>query len=157
MPRSARLDQLLSVDSHLQPLLAKMREIRSLTRQCNEFLPPELARAVRASNLRDGRLVLLAANAAAAAKLRLLIPSLTGFLEQQGAKINSVSVRLQPRQVNISRAEPRRALPLSPAAQAALSSLYARLGESPARRALKAFLDREARARKRATPRQPRH
>ena len=148
MPHS-RIDRFLSVDSELQPLVAKVREIRALSRHCNDFLPPELARALRASNLRDGRLTLVAANSATAAKLRLLARSLSDFLVQQGAKVNSVSVRVQPRPVNESALEAPRAQPLSKASIAALSALYKSLADSPARLALKTFLEHEARARKR--------
>jgi len=148
------INRFLSIDRELQPLVAKVREIRTLSGHCNDFLPPELARAVRASNLRDGRLVLLAANSAAAAKIRLLAPSLSDFLLQQGAKVNSVSVRVQPRPVNKSRRETPPPRILSPAGFSALSELCVRLADSPARQALKAFLEHEGRARKRrVTPR----
>ena len=146
MSRSAKIDQVLSLDSSLQPLLAKMREIRSLNDHCNEFLPAELARRVRASNLRDGRLVLLAANAAAAAKLRLLAPSLSEFLSRQGAKVNAVSVRVQPREINEAAREAPTPRSLSEVGFATLSALYESLRDSPARDAVKAFLDHEQRS-----------
>ena len=104
---------------------------------------------MRVSNLRDGRLILLAAHAAAAAKLRMLAPSLCEFLGQQGAKVNSVSVRVQPRRINDSGSVPSPAKPLSDAGISALSKLYDVLGESPARRALKTFLEHERRLSKR--------
>jgi len=145
----SQINRFLSIDRELQPLVAKVREIRTLSGHCNDFLPPELARAVRASNLRDGRLVLLAANSAAAAKIRLLAPSLSDFLLQQGAKVNSVSVRVQPRPVSESRRETPPPRILSPASFSALSELYVSLADSPARQALKTFLAHEGRARKR--------
>ena len=149
MPRSAKLDQLLAGDAQYQPLVAKMREIRLLDGHCHEFLPPELARAVRVSNLRDGRLILLAAHSAAAAKLRMLSPSLCEFLGQQGAKVNSVSVSVQPRRTSDSASQRTPTKPISPAGILALSRLYDALGDSPARRALKSFLDHDRRGRKR--------
>ncbi|OGA14993.1 MAG: hypothetical protein A3I63_01360 [Betaproteobacteria bacterium RIFCSPLOWO2_02_FULL_66_14] len=145
MPRSTQIEQFLSADDTFQPLVAKTREILRLNRYCNEFLPPELAAMVRASNLRDGRLILLAANAAAGAKLRLLLPSLSDFLLQQGAKVNSVSVRVQPAAVNRLRSGATPGRRLSPAGYSALSALYDTLGDSPARQALKKLLDREQR------------
>jgi hypothetical protein len=148
VPPSA-IDRLLATDRELQPVLAKIREIRALSGHCNDFLPPELARAVHASNLREGRLLLLAANAAAAAKVRLLAPSLSAYLIQQGAKVNSVSVRVQPRAIKESADRPRAAPRIPEAGYSSLSALYGRLCESPARRALKTLLAREARARKR--------
>jgi hypothetical protein len=144
----SEIDRLLANDRELQPIVAKLREIRALSGHCNDFLPPELARAVRASNLRDGRLILLAANAAAAAKLRLLAPSLSDFLSQRGAKVNSVSVRVQPRAVNKNAPAARHPRLLPEAGFSALSALYERLGESTAKRALKAMLERETRGRR---------
>jgi len=60
---------LLAAEADLQPLVTKAREIRALARLVDGFLPPDLARQVKAANLRDGKLVLLAATSAAAAKL----------------------------------------------------------------------------------------
>jgi hypothetical protein len=148
VPPSA-IDRLLASDRELQPVVAKLREILALSGRCSDFLPPELARAVRASNLRDGRLVLLAANASAAAKLRLLAPSLLEFLFQQGTKVNSVSVRVQPRAINKSAPAAPRPGVLPDAGFAALSALYEGLAESPARRALERLLRHETRSRKR--------
>jgi len=78
-----KLDRLLAAEADLQPLVTKAREIRALARLVDGFLPPDLARQVKAANLRDGKLVLLAATSAAAAKLRLLSGPLSGFLLKQ--------------------------------------------------------------------------
>lgn len=106
-----------------------------------DFLPAELARRIRAVNLKDGRLVLLAATPAAAAKLKLLSESLGKYLSEQRAKVNSVSVRVQPEDSPVEEVTPRRKKRLSDDAQKALQELYERLPESPARRALKTLLD----------------
>jgi len=140
-----RLDHLLESDGQIQPVLAKAREIHALAKLCKEFLPPDLSRHLRPANLQGGKLVMLAANSAAAAKLRLLSESLGDFLSKRGAKVNSVSVRVQPaagENVDLG-ATARR--PLSPQAFAALSELYDSLADSPAREALRAMLAREAR------------
>jgi len=64
-----KADRFLTADAGMERVVAKARELRSLTRSCGDFLPPALARQIRAVNLRDGELSLLAANPAAAAKL----------------------------------------------------------------------------------------
>ena len=74
-----RIETLLSTDSEMQPIIAKAREINALANLCNEFLPPELAAQVRPANLQGDKLVILAANSAAAAKLKLLSGSLNDF------------------------------------------------------------------------------
>ena len=143
-----RIETLLSTDSEMQPVVAKAREINALANLCNEFLPPELAAQVRPANLQGDKLVILAANSAAAAKLKLLSGSLNDFLVKRGAKVNSVSVKVQPGQAaatSVPQPDSRR---VSDRAFSVLSELYSTLGESPARQALKRLLERETRGRR---------
>ena len=142
-----KVGRLLALDAGLQPVIAKAREINALSKLCFDFLPPGLARLVRAitfnDRLGDRQLVLLAASPAAAAKLKLLSEALLTYLLQHGAQVNSVSVRVQlgagPEKVAAAR-QPRR---LSLTSLDALQALYRRLPESPARRALKTLLDHQ--------------
>jgi len=83
----SNIDRFLAADEDLRPLVAKAHEIRALTRLCVDFLPTGLARQLRAVNLRDGELSLLAANPATAAKLKMLAESLRKFLLRQGSKV----------------------------------------------------------------------
>ena len=96
----SKVGRLLASDAGLQPIVEKAREIGALSKLCFDFLPPGLARLVRAINFnnrsQDRQLVLIAASPAAAAKLKLLSEALCLFLLQQGAQVNSVSVRVQP-------------------------------------------------------------
>lgn len=139
-----KLDRFLTADGDLQPVIVKAREILNLSRLCDEFLPPELARHVRAANLKDGQLVLLAANSAAAAKLKLISETLGNFLSKQGAKVIGVSVRVQPRMSRSADAAPHKRALLTPESLAELDALYRRLPDSPARNALRAMLERHA-------------
>src|SRR5262245_54915149 len=129
----------------MQPVVAKAREVAALSRLCLDFLPAELARRIRAVNLKDGQLVLLAATPAAAAKLKLLSESLGKYLSEQGAKVNSVRVRVQPENAPVEDVTPSGKRAPSPTlsrdAEKALRALYDRLPESPARRPLKTLLD----------------
>ena len=137
----SKVGSLLASDAGLQPVAEKARLINALSKLCFDFLPPGLARLVRAVNVKDGQLVLLAASPAAAAKLKLLSEALLTFVVQQGAQVNSVSVRVQPgggaENVTVAR-QPRR---LPPSALEGLQALYLRLPDSPARAALKTLLD----------------
>ncbi len=139
-----KLDGFLAGDGEMQPVVAKAREIHALAQLCKEFLPPELAQHLRPANLQGGKLVVLAANSAAAAKLRLLSESLGDFLSKRGAKVNSVSVKVQPETGANVDPEPRLDPALSAQSFAVLSELYESLGESPAREALKRLLAVEA-------------
>jgi len=141
----SKVGRLLASDAGLQPVIAKARQISALSKLCFDFLPPGLARLVRAVNIRDNRLVLLAASPAAAAKLKLLSETLRKYLLEQGAQVNSVSVRVQPgtgpEPVAAARTVPR----LSQSAINVLHELYRKLPDSPARRALKTLLDHHLR------------
>ena len=108
-----------------------------------DYLPAELARRIRAVNLKDGRLSLLAATPAAAAKLKLLSENLGKYLSEQGVKVNSVSVRVQPENSPVQEVTPKAERRLSRDAQRTLQELYERLPDSPARRALKTLLDHQ--------------
>ncbi len=137
----SKLGRLLASDAGLQPVIAKAREISALSKLCFDFLPPGLARLVRAVNLKDRQLVLLAASPAAAAKLKLLSEALRKFLLEQRAQVNSVSVRVQPGTGDVPEVTFRKPRQLSPRALKELQDLYRKLPDSAARRALKTLLD----------------
>jgi hypothetical protein len=137
----SKVGRLLASDAGLQPVIARAREIGALSKLCFDFLPPGLARLVQAINLKDRQLVLLAASPAAAAKLKMLSESLTVYLLQHGAQVNSVYVRVQPNAARASDAVPRQAPRLSKGALESLQALYRKLPDSPARTALKTLLD----------------
>jgi len=143
----SKVGRLLASDADLQPVIAKARVLRTLSKHCFDFLPPGLARLVRAINLhdraKDRKLVLLAASPAAAAKLKLLSEALCKYLLEQGAEVNSVSVRVQPGDGSVTDVPPRRAVPLSRHTLGTLQELYRRLPDSPARVALKNLLDHQ--------------
>ncbi|HTP61677.1 MAG TPA: DciA family protein [Burkholderiales bacterium] len=141
----SKVGRLLASDAGLQPVIAKAREINALSKLCFDFLPPELARLVRAVNLRDHQLVLVAASPAAAAKLKLLAEALRNYLLEQRAQVNSVSVRVQPGGTTVYDAPARQPARLSQSALDALQALHQRLPDSPARKALKTLLDHHLR------------
>ncbi len=136
--RLPKIDRILSAEGELQPVLAKTRDLRALGGLVDGFFPPDLARQVRVANIREGELVIAAANPAAAAKIRLLAPSLSRYLATQRWQVNSVSVRVQPtplrRQVPQGKRE--KTVQLSTSSIASLRALHGRMAESPARRAL---------------------
>ena len=137
----SKVGRLLASDAGLQPVITKAREINALSKLCFDFLPPGLARLIRAVNLRDRQLILLAASPAAAAKLKLLAEPLRTYVLEQGAEVNSVSVRVQPGSGTAGDVPSRQPARLSRGALDALQALYRRLPDSPARGALKTLLD----------------
>ncbi|TAK85618.1 MAG: DUF721 domain-containing protein [Betaproteobacteria bacterium] len=140
--RLPKIDRILSAEPELQPLLEKARDIRALARLVDGFLAPELSRQARVANFREGDLVLLAANSAAAAKLKLLAPSLSRFLLNQRWQVNSVSVRVQPKASRDANGAPQKNAHFSTATLDSLKELHEHMSDSPARAALRALLER---------------
>lgn len=134
--KTPRIAQLLDADPGLQSLAARARDLTTLSRLCAAALPPELASQIRALNVKDGRITIHAANASAAAKLKMLSARLGESLKNGPAEINSVSVRVQPTapRKNDVAAHPKAAL--SAPTLRVLSALYGRLSDSPAGAAL---------------------
>jgi hypothetical protein len=149
--RLSKIDRILSDDGELQPVLAKARDIRTLGRLVDRFFPPELARQIRVANIREGQLVLAAANPPAAAKIKLLAPSLSRYLATQRWQVNSVSIRVQPTPAWAAGPTGRAAktVTLSTAGFDALRKLHSLMSASPAREALAALLEHQG------TPRPP--
>lgn len=144
--RPLKLDRILAAEASLQPVLAKAHELRALAGLLDGFLPSELARQTRVVSYRDGELMLLAASSAAAAKLRLLAPSLAKFFLKQRLQVSSVSTRVQPNVSRKSVVAPQKLAYLSTPALDSLSRLYGSMRNSPAREALRVLLERRGRA-----------
>jgi hypothetical protein len=140
--RPLRLDRVLCAESELQPLLAKAHELRELSGLVHRFLSADLAGEARVANFKDSQLVLVAANSAAAAKLKLLGPALGRFLlNQRRWQVNSVSVRVQPNAPRDA-ATASKGVQFSTSALRALRELHAAMRPSPAREALARLLRR---------------
>jgi hypothetical protein len=144
--RLPKIDRILSADGQLQPVLAKARDLRTLGGLVDGFFPPDLAHQVRVANIREGELVIAAANPAAAAKIRLLAPSLSRYLATQRWQVNSVSVRVQPSPSlgQVPQPKGQKAVQLSTSGLAALRGLHARMADSAARKALEQLLEHHA-------------
>ena len=146
MVRPPKLGRILAAEASLQPVLAKAHELRALAGLLDGFLPPDLARQTRVVNCRDGELVLVAAAPAAAAKLRLLAPSLANFFLKQRLQVNSVSIRVQPNGSRGASAAPRKTAYLSTLTLDRMGKLYKSMAPSPAREALGVLLRRQGAA-----------
>ena len=147
-----KLERILSAEPELQPLLAKARELRTLTALVQRFLSADLASQVRVVNLRDGELVLEAAHSAASAKLRLLAPSLCRFLSSQRRQVSAVHLRVQPNASRTGSAAKQKTAQLSTPTLDCLSRLYDEMSASPARDALEKLLVRRGAIRREKVP-----
>jgi hypothetical protein len=144
--RLLKLGRVLSAEGELQPVLAKARDLRALAGLVQGFFPADLARQVRVANYRDGEVVLVAANPAAGAKLRLLAPTLSRFLSERRWQVNSVSIRVQPNSSRQASVAPQKTATLSTPTLDSLRALHERMADSPARAALGRLLARRGRA-----------
>jgi hypothetical protein len=144
--RLQKLGRVLSAEGDLQPVLAKARDLRALAGLVQGFFPADLARQVRVANYREGEVVLIAASAAAGAKLRLLAPTLSRFLSERRWQVNSVSIRVQPNSARQPVVAPQKTATLSTPTLDSLRALHDRMAASPARDALRRLLQRRGRA-----------
>lgn len=140
--RSNKLGRILAAEASLQPVLAKAQDLRALAGLLDGYLPPELARQVRVVNYRDGEVVLGAASAAIAAKLRLLAPSLVIFFSKQRLQVNSVRLQVQPNASRSADIAPQKTAYLSTPTLDSLRKLYKEMRPSPARDALERLLEK---------------
>jgi hypothetical protein len=140
--RPLKLDRILAAEPTLQPVLTKAHELRDLASLLDRYLPPELARQARVVNFREGEIVLVAASSAAAAKLRLLAPSLVILFVKQRLQVNSVSIRVQPNGAREQAAATQKTVHLSTVTLERMGKLYKTMSASPAREALAALLRR---------------
>ena len=134
--RPLKLGRILAAEATLQPVLAKAHELRALAGLLDGYLPPDFAQQARVVNYRDGEVVLVAASPAAAAKLRLLAPSLVNFFLKQRLQVNSVSLRVQPNTPQNAVAAPQKTAHFSTPTLDRLRKLYQSMADSPARDAL---------------------
>src|SRR2546423_9958201 len=137
-----KLDRVLASDGELQPLLAKTRELRDCAGIGQSFLSAERGAETCVANFKEGKLSLLAANAAAASKLRLLAPALTRFLVERRWQVKLVSVRVQPSAARALELKREKSVHFSTHALERLRALHERLVPSPAREALARMLRR---------------
>jgi len=132
-------------------LIARTGELRALTLQARrltevqqvllEAVPFPLARAIRVKNFRAGTLYVLAANAAVAAKLKQLAPTLLCHVRKRVIEVTGIKVEVQvAEQQKACRDKPVRDLSL--AAVSAFDGLAGTLRESPLKAALNRMVQR---------------
>lgn len=97
MPGSLPLGTALSRSEPLTSLLQRLRESQARFEAISGLLPPALRATVTPGSLDDSAWVLLAANAAAAAKLRQMLPLLTQALQAAGWQGPELKVKVQAR------------------------------------------------------------
>jgi len=92
---------LLRQDPAASGLLPTAERLMHLQQDLNPLLPPGTADACIVHVSGDDTLILTAASAALAGKLRQLVPSLIAGLTSRGWKVNAIQLRVQPLNSNL--------------------------------------------------------
>jgi len=80
----------------IAPLMPQARRLIELRRILAAMLPEPLARWSSVANVKQGKVIVFAANGAVAAKLRLMSPALLERLSKRGTEVTGLDVRVQP-------------------------------------------------------------
>jgi len=90
-----KIGDVLANSSDLQALARQAQGLKVLELFLLESTPAALASASRVANLKSGTLVILAENAAVAAKLRQLAPRLLLHFRERGVEVTGIRVDVQ--------------------------------------------------------------
>ncbi|CAH0439663.1 DciA family protein [Ralstonia pseudosolanacearum] len=130
------------------PLMQAAKQLASLEAEVLSLLPPGLGGGVAiggirndARDSREATLVLLAANSAAAARVRQVVPTLLERLQRRGSQVTAIRVRVQPQGGNDSlwpqeTEKPPKRAKMTAVGLNSLATLADGLPDSPLRRAL---------------------
>lgn len=101
-----------------------------------------MARMCTVANVRDGVVIIHAANNATAAKMRLILPRLLASFQANRSDVNGVRIELQFPRTPTNGAGRRPARMISPSAGAQIDACATRLPDSPLKEALLALATR---------------
>jgi hypothetical protein len=125
----------------LNSLLHQSAQWRRLDAHIKCHLPANLHSHFHTACVDGGCLVVLAANSMAASRLRMMLPALVPQLQSIDSAIQTVRVKIQPRQTPPPKAK---AAQLSPAAKAACADAATQLAHHPQLAAALSALSRKS-------------
>lgn len=131
-----KIGDVIANSGNLQALTRKARRLKALQQLLFEASPPLLAAASRVADLRSGTLVVLADNAAVAAKLRQLIPRLLSRIREQASEVTGIRIEVQVKPHKIKDEEEFTKVSLPPDAIQEFERLSGSLPPSPLKSAL---------------------
>ena len=80
----------------IAPLMPQARRLIELREILAAMLPESLARCCSIANYKQGKVVVFAANGATAAKLKLMLPTLSEQLSKRAMEVTGLEVCVQP-------------------------------------------------------------
>jgi hypothetical protein len=128
MPARSLQEHLATADDTAR-FAAHAQRLLRLQRLLETALPPPLRSHTRVANLRQGKLIIHAANSAVAAKLRQFGPRFTELFLKNGAQINEIDVKVQAKTTSPVRVKRTPADPPSEERKQALTQLANTLPE----------------------------
>lgn len=137
-----RVSQYLDTSPGVERLTSHAACLLALRRLIAEALPEPLRRSSTIANYKQRKVIVLAENGAAAARLRLLAPSLVELLGHRGWQVTGLKVEVQPDAWRHTQPIEEKRLLLSSSARDALSRTVAGLPESRLRRAVESLARR---------------
>jgi len=141
-----KIGDVIASSGDLKALARQARRLRDLEQFLFEATPSALARASRVANLKAGTLVILADNAAVAAKLRQLAPRLLLHFKERGVEVTVIRVEVQVKPHKIKAEDDITKRPLPPDAIKDFSALSDALPASPLKSALARLVARRRRS-----------
>ena len=140
-----KIQTLLGASDELKGLSARTRRLRELQTLYVGSAPRELAEASRVRNYRAGTLFVSADNAAVAAKLKQLAPTVLASIRKSEAEITALRIDVQVSGAAYERRPKSRKVPLSPDALGKLESLSERVADGGLKSALESLVRRHRR------------
>ena len=138
-----RIDFYLNASDGLRSLTQEARRIAELDQILVHSAPADLTHACRVKQLRDGTLILLAENAAVAAKLKQLTARLLAAYRKQRSEVTSIRIEVQVNKAPETVAAKRQPRALSVDSIESLTKLAESLEESPLKQALTKLAGRQ--------------
>jgi len=80
----------------IAPLMPQARRLIELREILAAMLPESLTRRCSIANYKQGKIIIFAANGATAAKLKLMLPTLSEQLTKRGIEVTGLEVCVQP-------------------------------------------------------------
>ncbi|OGA20611.1 MAG: hypothetical protein A3I02_13680 [Betaproteobacteria bacterium RIFCSPLOWO2_02_FULL_67_26] len=131
-----KIGDVIATSGNLEALARKARRLRDLQQLLFEASPPSLAAASGVADLKSGTLIVVADNAAVAAKLRQLAPRLLLHVREQANEVTGIRVEVQVKPHKIKAEDKFTPRPLPPDAIQDFARLSDALPDSPLKSAL---------------------
>ena len=136
------LEDCLNAEGGLARLTGHASRLMRLQRVLEAAVPRAQIRGARVANLKLGKLVVHADNAAVAAKLRQIVPTLVDVFRREAAEVTGIEIKVQPRTVKRTPPKEPRSAPGEHAKQGLTSLAETLPGDSPLGEALRRLVKR---------------